>query len=105
MRRFKGLNLASSNQNEREINVHILQNPRRSSLISEIRSLSADCLPRPTGFLVRTADSRGLDAQSNAFFNTSGIPESYSGLTINTSTSWMADLNDTNQPYLSIFEQ
>ncbi|MED3993604.1 hypothetical protein P4647_02785 [Peribacillus frigoritolerans] len=73
MRRFKGINLASSNQNEREINVHILQKPRRSSLISEIRSLSADCLPRPTGFLVRTADSRGLDAQSNAFFNTSGI--------------------------------
>ncbi|MED4635221.1 hypothetical protein P9443_20315 [Peribacillus frigoritolerans] len=72
MRRFKGLNLASSNQNEREINDHILQNPR-SSLISEIRSLSADCLPRPTGFLVRTADSRGLEAQSNAFFNTSGI--------------------------------
>ncbi|TWE03537.1 hypothetical protein FB545_0609 [Peribacillus frigoritolerans] len=103
MRRFKGLILASSNQNEREVNVHIKL--KKSSLISEIRSLSADCLPRPTGFLVRTADSRGLDTQSNAFFNTSGIPESYSGLTINTSTSWMADLNDTNQPYLSIFEQ
>ncbi|MEV5037896.1 hypothetical protein MRBLBA21_002755 [Peribacillus frigoritolerans] len=36
MRRFKGINLASSNQNEREINVHILRKPRRSSLISEI---------------------------------------------------------------------
>lgn len=80
MRRFKGLNLASSNQNEREVNVHIQL--KKSSLISEIRPLSADCLQRPTGFLVRTAGSQGLDPQSNAFFNTSGIPEPYSGLTI-----------------------
>ncbi|WP_328135388.1 hypothetical protein [Peribacillus frigoritolerans] len=54
MRRFKGINLASSNQNEREINVHILQNPRRSSLISEIRFLSA------------------LSAKANWFFGKNG---------------------------------
>lgn len=50
---------------------------------------------KPAVFLLRTEDSRDLDAQSNAFFRATGIPELHSGLTmIIPSTSLIAGLND-----------